>query len=277
VLKLLGTGGALALAISASVALPANAQSEGGAAVSRERDANQAASAIYQTINGKEAAARPSPPEQHNSGKSGGGIAGGGEACTPDGLIHAEVSSVITKRVADLIHPLDKGVQVRDPAKLVLPCGFHIDGRYGWNLILNNGAEVRRYVENNPFGFAPAFGFAHEVAKSYALQYHPVAKGELYPDDCTAKLKAIQADLKLCSGFGGTSLFATKVDGRRTRLAHYVSQGAALQEDFAVAQIDGEVDSIFFLPPPDAPGGTITLILHDRQGTYRVFLDTAKG
>jgi hypothetical protein len=44
-----------------------------------------------------------------------------------------------------------------------------------------------------------------------------------------------------------------------------------------LADIDGRVESIFFLPPPDAAGGTVTLILSDKEGTYRAYIDTPKG
>jgi len=46
---------------------------------------------------------------------------------------------------------------------------------------------------------------------------------------------------------------------------------------FIVAAVQGRVESIFFLPPPDAPGGTITLIIRRRGETFRAYLDTPKG
>ena len=212
VLKLSRTGGSLVLAISAFVALPADAQSDRKSTLSRERDANQAASAVYQKNNGQGALPRPSRREQQNNGRLERSIAGDGDACTTDGLIRAEVNSDITKRVESVIHPLEKGVQVRDVAKLVLPCGFHIDGWFGWNLILTNGTDVRRYVENNPFGFAPAFEFGEKVAKPHTLQYGPVAKDELHPDD-------------LCSGTNGHPSRPTALQRLWRRHVFFRNQG----------------------------------------------------
>jgi hypothetical protein len=201
-----------------------------------------------------------------------------GRPCTTDGLIHAEASPDLTQHVTDSVRMLEKGAQIRDVAKLDLPCGFYLDPRSGWNLVLTNGTEVRRYAENNAFGFAPAFGFGEKTTKPYTLNYRAVAGGELHPDGCADTLKSIKADLQLCSSFGSsTSFFGTTSDGQRTRLTHYVVRGSHLEEDFQVAEISAHVESIFFLPPPDAPGGTITLILTDHQGMYRAFLDTPSG
>jgi hypothetical protein len=198
--------------------------------------------------------------------------------CTDDGLIHAEVSPDIARHVTDGIRTLEKGARLRDVAKLDLPCGFHIDPRFGWNLVLTNGAEIRRYAENNPFGFAPAFGFGEKAIRPYTLQYKVVAAADLHPDDCLDRLKSVKADLQLCSSFGSrTSLFGTASGGPTTRLAHYVLRGSRFEEDFPVAEIAGHVESIFFLPPPDAAGGTITIILSDSQGTYRAYLDVPRG
>ena len=201
-----------------------------------------------------------------------------GRRCTTDGLIHADVTPEITKRVTGLIKPLEKGLRIREIAKLSLPCGYHLDPRYGWNLILANGTEIRRYMENTGFGFAPAFGFGDQAGKPYTLNYRLVAAGELHPDGCVERLATRKTGLLLCTGFGSdTSFFGAARDTAGTRLSHYVLRDGALQEDFAVADIGGTVESIFFLPPPDAPGGTITLILTDPHGTYRAFLDTPKG
>jgi hypothetical protein len=202
----------------------------------------------------------------------------GGGPCTTDGLIYAKVSPAISRRVTNSITLLEPGARVREVAKLILPCGFRLEARYGWNLVLTNGTEVRRYLENNAFGFAPAFGFGEQAARSYTLNYRPVADGELHLDDCSDRLKHIERAPQLCSSFGSeTSFFGAKTDRRGTRIAHFVLHGSAIQEDFPLANVDGRVESIFFLPPPDAPGGTITLILTDKRGTYRAFLDTPKG
>ena len=179
---------------------------------------------------------------------------------------------------------------MRETSKLTLPCGFHIDARYGANLVLTNGTEIRRYLENNVFGFAPAFGFSDAPTKSYTLNYHLAANGELHVQSCTDKLKHIKDAPQLCSGFGSaTAFFGTKTQKRSTLLAHFIVPAPKgtrvthfvfeppIMEDFPVAIIDARVESIFFLPPPDAPGGTITLILSDKQGTFRTYLDTPRG
>jgi hypothetical protein len=199
-------------------------------------------------------------------------------SCTTDGLIHAEVSPLISQKIRDSVTLLEPGARVREAAKLTLPCGFHLDVRYGWNLVLTNGTEVRRYVENNVFGFAPAFGFSEQPPKSYTLNYRLAADGELHADSCGDRLKGIEGAPQLCSSFGSeTSFFGTKTHERGTRLSHFVWHGAAIEEDFPLADIDGRVESIFFLPPPDAAGGTVTLILSDKEGTYRAYIDTPKG
>jgi hypothetical protein len=201
-----------------------------------------------------------------------------GRQCTADGLIHASVSPDITQHVNDAVRTLAKNSRIREVAKLDLPCGFHLDPRYGWSLVLTNGTEFRRYVENNPFGFAPAFGFSERTTKPYTLNYGPVAAGELRPADCVATLEGIKSDLKLCSSFGSsTCLFGTTSRGQTTLLAHYVVRGSRLEQDFQVAEISAHVESIFFLASPDTPGGTITLILSDRDGIYRAYLDTSSG
>lgn len=198
--------------------------------------------------------------------------------CTSDGLVHAEVSPAISEHVAESIKLLVPGARLREVAKLALPCGFRLDPRNGWNLVLTNGAETRQYLENNPFGFAPAFGFSQQATKSYTLNYHSVAEAALRSDECKDRLKGIKSAPQLCSSFGNeTSFFGARPDGRGTRIAHYVLHGSDIEEDFPVAEVQGHVESIFFLPPPDAPGGTITLVVSDREGTYRAFLDTPKG
>ncbi|MFL6725493.1 MAG: hypothetical protein ACJ8FS_03130 [Sphingomicrobium sp.] len=204
--------------------------------------------------------------------------AAGERACTADGLIHAEVSPTIAQQVTNSIRLLEPGARVREIAKLTMPCGFHLDPRYGWNLVLTNGTEVRRYTENNAFGFAPAFGFSDQATKSYTLNYRLAADGELHADSCGERLKGVKGGPQLCSSFGSqSSFFGTMPNKRSTRLAHFVWHGSVVEEDFPVADLGGRVESIFFLPPPDAPGGTITLILSGRRGTYRAYLDTPKG
>jgi hypothetical protein len=217
-------------------------------------------------------------PAKHHTAVSGNRSAPNDRACTTDGLIHAQVSQAITKRVTNSITLLQAGARVRDVAKLNLPCGFRLEARSGWNLVLTNGREIRRYKENNAFGFAPAFGFDEQNTKSYTLNYEAVSNAELRVDACSEELKSIEPAVQLCSSFGSRTAFFGASSGRRGNLiAHYVVGGSLPKEDFAVAEIHGKLESIFFLPPPDAPGGTITLIMTDQQGTYRAFVDTTKG
>jgi hypothetical protein len=197
--------------------------------------------------------------------------------CTTDGLIHAEVSPEISQKVVGSIRLLEPGARVREAAKLTLPCGFHLDARYG-SLVLTNGIEVRRYIENNAFGFAPPFGFSQQATKSYTLNYRLAAVGELRSDGCGERLRGIKGARQSCSSFGSeTSFFGTRPYRGRNRVAHFVSRGTAITEDFPLADVDGRVESIFFLPVPDAPGGTITLIQSDAQGMFRTYIDTPKG
>lgn len=198
--------------------------------------------------------------------------------CTTDGAIHAEVSSAITAHAAAAIRIAEPGARMRDAAKLTLPCGFRLDPRSGWQLVLTNGREVRAYRENNAFGFAPAFGFGETVARSYVLRGQAIAESEVADEQCMAWLKAVRSDIQRCSGFGSNAaFFGTSAANRDTRLAHYRVQGSTLEADFPVATIAGHVDSLFFLALPDAAGGTITVVVSDGQGTYRAFLDTPKG
>lgn len=199
-------------------------------------------------------------------------------SCSSDGLIHAEVGPEIDRHVTDVVRLLEKGARLREAARLDLPCGFRVDPHTGWNVVLTNGSEFRRYAENNPFGFAPAYGFGQAAAKPYTLSPSPVPPDKLSSDDCVARLKGMETDLQLCSSFASrTALFATSREGPTTRLAHYVWRGDKPERDFDVADIAGHVESIFFLPPPDALGGTITILLSDDGGLYRVFLDTPRG
>ena len=205
--------------------------------------------------------------------------------CTSDGLVHAEVSPAITKEVKDSIVLLEPGAQVREPAKLILPCGFQIDPRFGWNLMLTNGTEIRRYRENNAVGFAPAFGFQPEASQSYTLNYHTVSESELHGDKCGERLKGLAGAPQLCSGGFGTypdehsTLIAhfSLYEPPTTRVTHWVMRDRFITPGFIVAAVQGRVESIFFLPPPDAPGGTITLIIRRRGETFRAYLDTPKG
>ncbi len=205
--------------------------------------------------------------------------------CTSDGLVHAEVSPTIVKEVKDSITLLEPGAQVREPAKLILPCGFHIDPRFGWNLVLTNGTQYRRYFENNPVGFAPAFGFSPPTTKSYTLNYRSVRDGELHADSCGDRLKGLVGAPQLCSDGFGTypdqriTLIAhfDLYEPPRTRVTHWVLREPLITPGFVVAVVEGRVESIFFLPPPDAAGGTITLIIRHRGETFRAYLDTPRG
>jgi len=198
--------------------------------------------------------------------------------CTRDGLIHAEVSAEITQRVQQAIRILLDGARVREASRLVLPCGFTLWNRFSASLVLQGQGEYRRYRENNPFGFMPAFGFGRSPAASYELHYETVAANDLHQDECGETVRSHALHLQICSSFGNASrMFGTSSDGDATLLAHYVVSGSELNEDFRVAEIAWKVDSLFFIPPPDAPGGSITLVLEDHGNLYRVFLDVPRG
>jgi hypothetical protein len=199
-------------------------------------------------------------------------------SCTNDGRIFAEVSEEISARVKARIRLLQKEARIRDVSRLVLPCGFHLDPRNGWNLILTNGKEFRRYRENNAFGFMPAYGFGDAKAQSDQLGYELIQESDIRRDSCGEVIKKAPVRLQLCSSFGSaTSFFGTVSEGTKTDLSHYAIEGSLVKQDFKVAEIDGRVGSIFFLPPPDAPGGTITLILRDKKSVYRAFVDVPRG
>lgn len=241
-----------------------------------ERKANQSASAIYEALNGqtysRSKQATPNvktPMTKHDSNVS---------TCTNDQLVHASVSPTITSYIKDSIVPLQKGIKIRDIAKLTLPCGFKTDGRSGWSLVLTNGSEVRRYIENNSFGFAPAFGFSDPVEKSYTMKYEDISGDKTQIDSCLDTISHIRSNLKLCSSFGNAnSFFGIDLGTHASHLGHYVVQGNAITEDFSLANIDKIVDNIYFIPPPDASGGTITLIVNDGQNWYRAYVDTPRG
>jgi hypothetical protein len=205
--------------------------------------------------------------------------------CTSDELVHVQVNPAITKEIKNSIQLLEPGAQLREAAKLILPCGFRVDPRYGWNLFVTNGKEIRRYLENNPIGFAPAFGFGREVTNSYTLSYRVVSRGELRDNGCTDRLKGLSAAPQLCSGAFGAypnrrnTLIAHYgvYEPPKTRVTHWIMRERLIEPGFVVAAVEGQVESMFFLPPPDAPGGTITLIFKRHGGTFRVYLDTPSG
>jgi hypothetical protein len=200
------------------------------------------------------------------------------ETCTRDGLIHAEASPAITARVEDVVRLADKSSRIRDVARLTLPCGFRLDRRSGWNLVLTDGKELRAYLENNPFGFMPAFGFSGPAERSFTLRSQKLNAATLRDLNCTDGLARFAARLQLCTNFGSTTaLFGVARQPGKAELVHYVVQGGELKRDFKVADIDAKVEIIFFMPPPDAPGGTITLILRNRGALYRAFVDVSRG
>ena len=241
-----------------------------------ESKANRSASALYEALN-KQA---PSQSKQATADDRTPGLErdSNGSACATDQLVHASVGSNITSRIKNSIVPLQKGIQVRDIAMLTLPCGFKIDDRSGWSLLITNGSEVRRYIENNSFGFAPAFGFSDPVEKSYMMKYEKLASEKVQTDSCFNTIASISSGLRLCSSFGNAnSFFGIERSAHTSHLGHYVVRDGAIVEDFPLANINKNVDSIYFIPPPDASGGTITLIVTDGQNRYRAYVDTPRG
>lgn len=241
-----------------------------------ERKANRSASTLYEVLN-EQASSR----SNQSTGDVGTPVLkrdSNGSACTTDQLVHASVGSNITSRIKNSIVPLQKGIQVRDIAMLTLPCGFKIDDRSGWSLFLTNGSEVRRYIENNPFGFAPAFGFSDPIEKSYTMKYEDIPREKIQTDSCINTIASISSSLKLCSSFGNEeSFFGIERSDHTSHLGHYLVLDGAIIEDFPLANINKDVDSVYFIPPPDASGGTITLIVTDGRNRYRAYVDTPRG
>jgi hypothetical protein len=166
------------------------------------------------------------------------------------------------------------GAALRDGARLTLPCGATVDPRSSFQIVLDNGTDVSAYAENNAFGFMPAFGFSGTSPRSYVLHPKPLAADRLRDNPC-APAMARDAHLTRCSGFGSPSSFFA---ASRHQLAHYVTGPDGVpRQDFVVADLHAAVDSLFFLPPPDAPGGSITLMLNDHGTTYRAFIDVPRG
>ncbi|MES2096314.1 MAG: hypothetical protein V4459_06110 [Pseudomonadota bacterium] len=198
--------------------------------------------------------------------------------CTTNGLVHGEVSAEITQRVTSSITLLDKYARLRDVAKLTLPCGFTIEGRWTANLFLTNGIETRRYFENNSFGFSLPYGPGDQAGGAFDLKYEAVDVKALWPTGCPDALKSYAADFQLCASFGSDkSFFGVSARGDHHLLAHYLVGPSGLKEDFKVAETLPAIKTIFFLPPPDADGGTITLIMEDRGELYRAFIDVSHG
>jgi hypothetical protein len=251
----------------------ASAPAETNAQTNEERRANDIAAALESLIGSPRAQSSrqtAEAPAAYDAARDG--------PCTRNGLIHAEVSPEITQRVQHAIRIVLNGARVREASQLVLPCGFSLWNRFSASLVLHGQQEYRRYRENNPFGFMPAFGFSRPQATSYELRYETVTANDLHQDECGETVRSHGLHLQMCSSFGSvTQIFGTSGDGDSTLLAHYVVSGTELKEDFRVAEIAWKVDSLFFMPPPDAPGGSITLVLEDDGNLYRVFLDVPRG
>jgi hypothetical protein len=258
-----------ALAMTIITAWPATAQS---GSVREERRANATASSLYSLMgDGIEPPAVADgairPPAGHD-----------GERCTTDDLIHAEVSAEVTEQVKRTVTLLGKNLQLRDAARLYLPCGFHPDPRGEGNLVLGNGKETRRYRENNAFGFAPAFGFGTAVTRSYALRSEVIDGATLRPAPCQEVVRQHSMKIEPCAGFGNPGLFfgAAPADGF-TEIAHYTAIGDAVNKDFPLARVTGSVVGLSFIASPDSPGGTVTLLIDDRGALYRAYVDTPRG
>ncbi|WP_347302645.1 hypothetical protein V5740_11645 [Croceibacterium sp. TMG7-5b_MA50] len=197
--------------------------------------------------------------------------------CTRDGLVQAEVSTVISRYVATLVTPADSRATLRDAARLTLPCGFTLDARWFQHLIVTDGREVRQYRENNPFGFAVPLGFGQPVTRSYRLQPFDQPY-RLKANDCAAELGKVAVELP-CGAFGG-SLFAAEADpAGGWRLVHYRKDASGWHRMAEAGRLRVRVRpvQVAFIPVPDAPGGTVTLYLQDGEALYRVFLDVSYG
>lgn len=199
-------------------------------------------------------------------------------SCTRDGRIYVDPSGSAVDRVSKSIRVTLKGAQLRSVEKMTLPCNFAVDQRSGMRLIVTDGQEWRSYRENNAFGFAPAFGFSEGRKPPYTLSYEAIPVGDLRTDGCKNVAKGHQPAIEQCASFGSsTTFFGAYRNGAKTVIAHFTTGGGAVTEDFTVAEVSGAIRSLFFLPPPDAPGGTITLIFEDGGGLYRAYLDVPRG
>jgi hypothetical protein len=133
------------LAIVPSVAAQDGAKTD----VPKERAANQTGASLQSLLQNQ--SAQPTTPDT-NSRPARMIRQPDGHYCSQNGLVHADVGKEIEKQVKASIKTLEKGARLRDIAKLTLPCGFTLYYKFGGNLILTDGKEYRRYLENNPFG-----------------------------------------------------------------------------------------------------------------------------
>lgn len=198
--------------------------------------------------------------------------------CAND-VLRVEMSPQIAERVERAVKLVEPGARMRAAARLVFPCGFIFKKLAFGNVVVQGAGGYRRYAENNPFGFDPPFGFSDERPKSYDMAHYDEPSADiLEAPDCPAQARQQPAALMLCAGFGSdTAFFGVGRAGGRHRIAHYALGSAGLKEDFEVASTTLPIEAIYFLPPPDAPGGTITLVLRDNDSLYRVRIDTPRG
>lgn len=205
-------------------------------------------------------------------------------SCTSDQRVHVETSADISQRVQRAVKPLGAGVRLRDMSALHLPCGFHIEPRSAMYLVLTDGSEYRLYHENNAFGFAPAFGFSEGPPASEVLDYRKVVPGAASTTSCPARKDHSAPALERCSRFGSEhTFFASYATPHGARIAMFddrgglTDKGGEATEVFLVAKVDGRIESMSFLPLPDAPGGTVTLIYSVGHDVFRAYIDTSRG
>lgn len=217
-------------------------------------------------------------PPMPSAARGNGAADDGAMQCAND-VLRVEISPQITQRVERAVKLVEPGARMRAAARLLLPCGFAFQTLAFGNVVVRGTGGYRSYVENNPFGFDPAFGFSGLETKSYDMaRYDEPPADALKPSDCPPNARQLPAALTMCASFGSeTAFFGVGRTGDRHRIAHYVLGSAGLKEDFEVASTTLRVESVYFLPPPDAPGGTITLVLRDKDSLYRVRIDTPRG
>lgn len=217
-------------------------------------------------------------PAKPSAARAVGAADDGAGQCAND-ILRIEMSQRVTQRVEREVRLVDPGARMRAAARLVLPCGFIFKTLAFGNIVVQGTGGHRRYAENNAFGFDPPFGFSDQGPKSYDMaRYDEPAADVLASSDCPAQARKPPAALMLCASFGSkTAFFGVGRSGDRHRIAHYALGSAGLKEDFEVASTALPIESIYFLPPPDAPGGTITLVLRDKDSLYRVRIDTPRG
>lgn len=193
--------------------------------------------------------------------------------CTTDGLVHVETGAEVKRHLARTVKLKEPGARLRGASRLRLPCGFHVEPSL-FSLILTNGTEHRAYAEDNTLGFAPAFGFRQQRSVDQTLSSQKIPAAEVQQDGCMASLHQAGLD-GVCASFGSPTLFfaiAKAADGGQRLVQFRSSSGTS--ERFTLAEIGDRVVGLSFIQPPDAGGGTVTVLTADGGNVYRFYIDS---